>query len=195
MFRNNPRLRLKFPASWSHGSSTCTRNFMSYCAKNLSRSWSTVSDLKQQSVTRTSSCLGILTVSVNVLSIQRSAECVLWIRCRHIYLVKLSWLFWLYSCTFDLPQFPRQSLILKFMTTLLTTLLNGFWRFVRRFIRINNPLHVTQKHQQPIIPIKNTIIMMLHNTLTHKMMFCGNYSARQWGRCLGNGAWELYLVD
>ena len=56
------------------------------------------------------------------------------------------------------------------MTTLLTTLLSGFWRLVRRLLRREHPLHVTQKYQKPIIPIKNTIRMILHKNLTHIMM-------------------------
>ena len=65
-----------------------------------------------------------------------------------------------------MQQFPRKSLKLKFMTTILTTLLNGFWIFVRRSPRSEHPLHVPQKHQTLIIPINNTIGMILHNNLT-----------------------------
>ena len=56
------------------------------------------------------------------------------------------------------------------MTKLLTPLLNGFWGFIGKFLRSKHPLHVPHKHQQPIIPIKNTIVVIMHNTLTQIMM-------------------------
>ena len=56
------------------------------------------------------------------------------------------------------------------MITIFTTLLNGFWRFVRRFLRSEQPLYDPKKHQHPIIPINNTIRMMLQKTLSHMMM-------------------------
>ena len=56
------------------------------------------------------------------------------------------------------------------MTNLLTTLLSRFWGLVRRFLRSEHPLNVPQKHQQPILPIKNTIRMILHKTLNHMMI-------------------------
>ena len=108
VLQNTPCFSHNCPVFWPHGSIIFTRKFISYCANNLSTYWSTMSDLKQQPLTRTSSCLGILAVSVNVLSIQRSAECVLWSRWRYNCPVKLFWLFWFYSWTFNLQHFPRQ---------------------------------------------------------------------------------------
>ena len=167
---NTSCLRLKCPASCLHGTSTCARKFMSYYTNNFSKSWSTVSDLNHQPLTRTSIFIGVLAVSTNVLRIQINPECVSWIMWRHVYSVRIILLFWLYYWKFDLQHFPRQLLTLKFMTTLLNTLLNGFWRFVRRLFRRNHPLHVPHKNQQPIIPIKNTIRIILHKNLTQMMI-------------------------
>ena len=126
VLQNTPCLRLKCPASSPHESSTCAKYSMSYCENYLFKYWSTVIDLKQQPLTRTSSCIGILAVSVNVMRVQIIAECVSWSRWRHVCPVKLFWLFWLYSCKFYLQQLPIQSLTLKFMTKLLTSFWTGY---------------------------------------------------------------------
>ena len=154
-------------ASWIQYMRKTSHDIM---CKYFSKSWSTASALKHQTITRTLHCLGVLAFSVNVLSIQRSVECVSWIWWRHVCPFKMFRLLWLYYWTFDLPQFPRQSSTLKFVTTLLTTLLNRFWRLVRRSLISEHPLNVPQNHQQPIIPTNNTIRMMLYKTLTQMMM-------------------------
>ena len=73
VLQNTSRLRPKCPASCPHRSSKFTRKFMSYCTKNLSKSWFILIKLKQHPLTRTSSCIGVLAISLNVLSIQISA--------------------------------------------------------------------------------------------------------------------------
>ena len=67
-------------------------------------------------------------------------------------------------------EFPRQPLTLEFITKILTTLLNWFWKFVRRLLRSEHHIHVQQKHQNPILTINNTIRMMLQNNLTQMMI-------------------------
>ena len=67
-------------------------------------------------------------------------------------------------------SFSKKFLALTFMTTIMTTLFNRFWRFLRISLRSEHPMHVSQNHQKTMIPIKNTIRMMIHKTLTKIMM-------------------------
>ena len=86
------------------------------------------------------------------------------------------------------------------MTNILNNLLDRFWRFVRISLRSDHPLHVPHNHHQPIIPIKNTITIILHKTLTQIMMLlwklqCTTMMTMPWKGSIRILPWGLNILS